>query len=176
MHDVQLKYGITVNEDLCYTAKWKALKQLRGSFESHYSKLRGYISHLQRMDREGRFLLKTYLDENDQPIFESAYIGFSALRKGFLMGCRRCICFDACFLKTALGGALLAAVAKDCNNKMWPISWAVVKNESEDTWTWFFKNLFDDLNIIDGFGWTFMSDKHRVILTLFVYLQSIFGF
>lgn len=60
---------------------------------------------------------------------------FSALRKGFFVGCRRYIGFDTCFLKTVLGGALLAAVSKDCNNKMYPIAWVVVEKETEASWT-----------------------------------------
>lgn len=65
-------------------------------------------------------------------------------------------------MKTELGGAVLSAVAKDCNNKTFPISWVVVEKENAETWTWFFRMLFEDLGIVDGLGWTFMSDKHRV--------------
>lgn len=171
-HDVRTKYGVTVTLDACYKAKWKALLQMRGTFESHYKKLRPYMTHLHQMDREeGRFLLKTRLDEDDLPVFERAYIGFSSLRKGFLKACRYLICFDACFLKSPLGGCLLAAIGKDCNGKMWPISWAVVEKECQDSWTWFFEILFEDLNIVDGFGWTFMSDKHVVIILLIFYIS-----
>lgn len=175
--DCQLTYGIIVPLLKCYRAKWKALKQLRGTFQEHYSKIRSYVAELMNKDDEGRFVLKTYLDnDNNIPIFQRVFIGFSCLRKGFLVGCRKVIGFDACFLKTVLGGALLAAVAKDCNMKMYPIAWAVVEKESEETWSWFFEILFQELNIGDGLGWTFMSDKQKVykIITELIIL-IVFG-
>lgn len=163
INEIRLTYGCTVRPMKCYRGKWKALEQIRGTFYEHYAKLRPYLLELMNNDKDGHFELKTYLDKEDRPVFERIYIGFSALRKGFLVGCRKYIGFDACFLKTVLGGALLAAVSKDCNNKMYPIAWAVVEKENEATWSWFFERLFDDLNISDGLGWTFMSDKQKVI-------------
>lgn len=73
-----------------------------------------------------------------------------------------------------LGGALLAAVSKDCNNKMYPIAWAVVEKETEDTWSWFFEHLFSDLNISDGLGWTFMSDKQKVKFYFILFFSFFF--
>lgn len=37
-----------------------------------------------------------------------------------------------------------------------------MEKENEETWTWFLEKLFEDLNIVCGFGWTFMSDKQKV--------------
>lgn len=178
--DIQLSYGTEVLEGTCYRAKCSALKRLRGTYESHYGKLRSYVIALRNFDRTGRFELKTYLDADEKPVFLRIYIGFSALKMGFMVGCRKAIGFDACFLKTVLGGALLSAVAKDCNNKMYPIAWAVVEKENQAAWTWFFDILFQEMNISDGCGWTFMSDKHKVrsflshlsSLHLFKYLSA----
>lgn len=49
----------------------------------------------------------------------------------------------------------------------------MVEKESEDIWTWFFKNLFEDLAIMDGFGWTFMSDKRKVICLHYYFIFLI---
>eukprot|EP00257_Ricinus_communis_P013302 XP_015570713.1 uncharacterized protein LOC107260779 [Ricinus communis] len=108
-------------------AKWKALNMLRGSVQEHYAKLRGYKAELLRVDKEGRF--DFLLDEDCT--FKGFFIGFNSLRKWFLKGCRPIIGFDGCFLKTFLGGALLCAVAKDGNNQMFSIFWAVVECENE---------------------------------------------
>ncbi|XP_057808056.1 uncharacterized protein LOC131022563 [Salvia miltiorrhiza] len=162
--DLEVTYGCKVRPMKCYRGKRLALEQIRGTFHDHYAKLRPYVMELMRNDKEGRFELKTFLDKQEKPVFERIYIGFSALRKGFLQGCRKYIRFDACFLKTVLGGSLLAAVSKDCNNKMYPIALAVVEKENEHSWTWFFERLFEDLNINDGLGWTFMSDKQKGLI------------
>ncbi|KAF2308335.1 hypothetical protein GH714_040046 [Hevea brasiliensis] len=34
------------------------------------------------------------------------------------------------------GGCLLVAVGKDANDLMFPVSWAIVKVEKEETWLW----------------------------------------
>lgn len=95
---------------------------------------------------------------------------FSSTKESeFMVGCRKTIGFDACFFKTVLGGTLLAHVAKDCNNKMYPIAWVVVENENEDSLTWFFNILFEELNIGDVFGWTFMNDKQKVLFNIIYY-------
>ncbi|XP_057795097.1 uncharacterized protein LOC131011334 isoform X1 [Salvia miltiorrhiza] len=88
-------------------------------------------------------------------------MGLSALRKGFKASCRPLIGLDGCFLKTYLGGILLCAIGKDGNNGMFPISWAIVEIENEDCWTWFLKCLLEDLQIVDGNGWTFISDQQK---------------
>jgi hypothetical protein len=50
---------------------------------------------------------------------------------------------------------------------MYPIAWAVVEQESGDTWKWFLGLLIKDLDINDsGAGWVFISDKHKVHLIL----------
>ncbi|XP_057772531.1 uncharacterized protein LOC130992076 [Salvia miltiorrhiza] len=162
--ELKIKFGIDVTIDMCYKAKEIALEKIRGSFVEDYKKLRSYVLELMKIDKEGKFVLKTLLNKEDQPVFHRFFIGFSALKKGFFTGCRRLICFDACFLKTVLRGVLLAAVGKDCNYKMYPIAWAVVEKENEESWSWFCENLFEEFGIIDGFGWSFMSDKQKGLI------------
>ncbi|KAL8499525.1 hypothetical protein ACS0TY_022460 [Phlomoides rotata] len=94
-------------------------------------------------------------------IYKVFFIGFSAMKHGFLSGCRPIIGFDGCFLKTFLGGALLTAIAKDGNNQMFPLFWAVVAAENEFYWTWFLKIVMEELQLVDGLGWTFISDQQK---------------
>ena len=133
------------------------MEMLRGLLESHYVKLRSYIAELKRVDREGRFEL-----EVEEGKFTSVYIGFSGLLKGFKHGCRHVISFDGAFLKIIVGGAILSAIGRDRNNQMFPISWAVVLTENEVCRRWFISRLFEELQIVDGLGWTFISDQQKV--------------
>lgn len=159
---IKLKFGVTVTIAMCYRTRDHALKKIRVSYIDDYKNLRSYVSKHMRTDKDRRFELKTSLNKKGECIFERIYIGFSALRKGFMIDCRRIIGFVGCFLKTILGGVLLAAVEKDCNQKMYPIAWAVVEKENQATWTWFCKIILEELGIIDGLGWSFMSDKQKV--------------
>eukprot|EP00257_Ricinus_communis_P018397 XP_015577109.1 uncharacterized protein LOC107261545 [Ricinus communis] len=158
--DLLDKFCVQVSRTKCYRAKWKALNMLRGSAQEHYAKLRGYKAELLRVDKEGRF---DFLLDEDYT-FKGFFIGFSSLRKGFLKYCRPIIGFDRCFLKPFLGGALLCAVAKDGNNQMFPIFWAVVECENEYFWTWFLTIILEELQIIDSLGRTFISNQQKGLI------------
>ena len=45
---------------------------------------------------------------------------------------------------------------------MFPIAWAVVEVENKDSWLWFLNLLKQDLSIIDGNGWSILSDQQKV--------------
>ncbi|XP_057793597.1 uncharacterized protein LOC131010184 [Salvia miltiorrhiza] len=137
--DILERYACHTTIWKLYKAKDKAIEQLRGSVEQHYAKLRSYILELLRVDREGRFELK--LDVG--AIFKGIYIGFSTLKKGFNVGCRRVIGLDGAFLKTYLGGVLLCAIGKD-------------GNESDI--------LMEELGLRDGLGITFISDQQKGLI------------
>ena len=92
------------------------------------------------------------------------YIGLDACKKGFLAGCRRVVGLDGCFFKGATNGELLCAVGRDANNQMYPISWAVVEKENNDTWDWFCDILFRDLSVGTGEEWVFISDQQKVFI------------
>ena len=96
------------------------------------------------------------------PIFERMYICLDACRKGFLAGCRKVVGLDGCFFKGATNGELLCAVGRDANNQMYPIAWAVVEKENNDTWNWFCDILFRDLSVGTGEDWVFISDQQKV--------------
>ena len=68
-----------------------------------------------------------------QLVFHRLFVCFNGLKRGWLEGCRKLICVDACFLKTFLGGQLLAAMGRDGNDHMYPIAWVVVEGENNDS-------------------------------------------
>ncbi|XP_047979382.1 uncharacterized protein LOC125221304 [Salvia hispanica] len=140
-----------------YNAKRKIIELLSGSVDEHYGKLRSYVLELMRVDKEGRF----EIDVGIGSVFKGIYIGFSGLRMGFMMGCRRVIGLDGAFLKTYLGGAILTAVGSDGNNQIFPIAWAVVQAENEVNWKWILSILAEDLNLGEGVGITVISDQQK---------------
>ena len=70
-------------------------------------------------------------------MFQRFYVCFDACKKGFLAGCRRVIRVDGCFFKGACNGELICAQGRDANNQIYPIVWAIVEKENENSWTWF---------------------------------------
>ena len=66
------------------------------------------------------------------------------------------------FLKGLMKGQLLVALGRDGNNQMFPIAWAVVDKETNESWSWFIENLQANLCIGDGLGWAIVSDMQKV--------------
>ncbi|KAL2896378.1 Heat shock 70 kDa protein 6 [Bienertia sinuspersici] len=145
---VMEKFGVRLESWACYRVKREAHRPLHGSLQHHYMKVGSYLKELLKNDPDTLVEVATVNPENEgePPVFQRRYMSLSGLRKGFLNGCRPVLCVDGCFLKTFLRGQLLVAVARDGNNQMFPVSWAVVESEDNDSWHWFLFNLKKDLN------------------------------
>ncbi|XP_078442494.1 uncharacterized protein LOC144712171 [Wolffia australiana] len=169
MREINDLFGITVSKQTCYRARAEARTKLLGTLDDHYHMLPAYVAELKRVNRRGTFELVLDRATPDSLVrFKRLYICFDSIARGFLEGYRRVIGMDGCFLKTELKGQLLSAVGKDGNNQMFPIAWAVVEGENQSSWTWFIQLLMNDLGMVDGNGWTIISDQQKV-LNLFLW-------
>ncbi|WOK98454.1 hypothetical protein Cni_G07166 [Canna indica] len=113
-----------------YRSKWEALQSLRGSVEDHYAMIGPYLAQLRIVNPTSLFnILCDRAFTGAPPVFQRLYIGFDALKKGFMQGCRTIIRLNGCFLKIFLGGQLVSAIGREGNNQMFPIAWAVVEGE-----------------------------------------------
>jgi len=141
------------------------LKKIMADHVAEFSRIYDYRDMLLESNLGSTCVVKVTNCDDGKKFFHSFYICFSALKKGFIEGCRKCIGLDGCFLKGISKGQLLVAIAKDGNNQMFPIAWAVVGTESRETWTWFLRILKSDLDINDeGEGLTIISDMQKVRL------------
>ncbi|XP_021750658.1 uncharacterized protein LOC110716347 [Chenopodium quinoa] len=162
---VRRAYRVIIRKEFAYKVKWHAHKKLHGSMREHYGKVGRYLEALKRSSPNTQLDLVTYMDKNKPPqIFQRLYVCFEGLQKGWMEGCRKIICVDACFLKTFLGGQLMSAVGRDGNDQMYPIAWAVVEGENNTSWEWFLNNLSKSLQLGDGSGTVIVSDEHQAIL------------
>ncbi|CAN1261691.1 hypothetical protein LINPERPRIM_LOCUS10952 [Linum perenne] len=174
VHTVVTDFGLKINMMKAYRSKRAALQLIHGEECEQFHKLWDYKAELERTNRG------TTVDiQYDGLTFQSIYVCLDALKKGFKSGCRRFIGLDGCFLKALTGWQLLAAVGIDANDGVYPIAWAIVKTESENSWGWFIELLRKDLEIPNGPGWTFMSDRQKVCVrnivipnVSFVYLSN----
>jgi hypothetical protein len=90
------------------------------------------------------------------------------------------ICVDVCFMKEKLGWQLHAAIARDANDDIFSIAYAICETENRDTWTWFLKLLLEDIGYSWEHMWSFMSNRQKVIfnaivLRAFKYNQNYFN-
>ncbi|WOK93462.1 hypothetical protein Cni_G02160 [Canna indica] len=89
--DIDKKFVISVSKNVCYRARARALKKVY---------------------RHGLF--STIVERHIR--LKRMFVGFDALKEGFLGGCRHVISLDECFLKSKVGGQLLSAVGRDGYN------------------------------------------------------------
>ena len=114
-------------------------------------------------------------ETNIQPIFERIYICLGACKRGFLAGCRPVIGLDGCHLKSPNTGQLLAAVGIDANNQSFLLAYAVVEAENKESWKWFIRLVMEDIQMQNQHGWTFITDKQKVIIPFFsIYSYILF--
>ena len=94
--------------------------------------------------------------------------GFKAMRK--------VIAVDGTFLKTKYRGTMIVATAQDGNYHQYPLAFAVVDSENNDSWRWFMTKLQEI--IPDDDELVFISDRHQSILKAVaeVYKKSTHGF
>ncbi|GKU99547.1 hypothetical protein SLEP1_g12382 [Rubroshorea leprosula] len=158
--------NLVVQTTMMKRAKSIVLNELEGNYKEEYACLMGYKAALVEKNRENTVdvLYDTYIN-NPNPVFKSIYICLAACKKGWMEGCRRIIGIDACFLKGMCKGVLLTAVGIDGNKQMFPIAWAVVSGESNETWGWFLQLIRNDLNLGLGEGLVVMSDQHKAIIS-----------
>lgn len=158
------KYGIEASRIQLYRAKRKGLEVIEGNHSDSYPLLTTYASEVRKSNPGS--LVKIQCDrltETHNPVFKRYFICFEAMRTGFMEGCRPFIGIDGCHLKGPFGGVLLAAIALDGNNGLFPIAVGVVESEGRDSWAFF----IDHLHTVIGAGtharaWTFMSDQQKV--------------
>ncbi|XP_074278541.1 uncharacterized protein LOC141602128 [Silene latifolia] len=112
---------------------------LHGSMKEHYSKLGSYVAALKQGNPTSVFTLYTNPNITSNPtVFQRLFVCFDAFKQGWLLSCRKLLCADSCFLKTFLGGHLMAVIGRDGNEKMFPVAWAVVEGENNESYEWFF--------------------------------------
>ncbi|KAF7150533.1 hypothetical protein RHSIM_Rhsim02G0213500 [Rhododendron simsii] len=161
--EIQHKYGVEASLTQLYRARRKALDEIEGNHAMAYKLLPTYAHEVRRSNPGSLVKINVErLTPTSNPMFQRFFIAFDAMISGFKAGCRPFIGLDGCHLKGPYGGVLLAAVALDANNGLFPIAIAIVEKEGRDSWEFF----IDHLQTVIGAGteakpWTFMSDMQK---------------
>ncbi|XP_062010481.1 uncharacterized protein LOC133726851 [Rosa rugosa] len=124
-----------------------ATQKAQGTYEEQYNLLESYANELKKRIPGTSVWIQTELQENP-----------GHHRRA---GCRPIIGLDGCHLKGVHKGQLLSAVGIDGNNGMYPIAYAIVEQETRDSWTWFLTFLREDLQIYSSVHYAFISDKQK---------------
>jgi predicted Rdx family selenoprotein len=157
------KWNVDVSRMQVHRARKRAAENIQGSHNEQYRKIWDYCETL----KEKNIGTTTLLDVERPCLdvaatFQRLYVCLAATRIGFKEGCRSLIGLDGCFLKGSYKGHLSSAISRDANNTLYPICVAVVESECKASWSWLLSTLLKDIGEVTG-GWTFISDKQKII-------------
>ncbi|XP_052737012.1 uncharacterized protein LOC128197983 [Vigna angularis] len=128
---------------MAYRAKAYASDEVEGSFTMQYNRIYYYAHEL--LARNPGSTIKVKVEENDgKPIFKRFYACLKECKDSFV-SCRPIIGLDEAFLKGKHRGELLTAIARDPNDQILPLAYAIVEVENKETSTWFMELLIEDV-------------------------------
>ncbi|XP_013704206.1 uncharacterized protein LOC106407905 [Brassica napus] len=150
------QFGIKMNY-------WKSHRTLKfaweideGTPECGFEILPSYLYMIRRENPST--VTRLQIDELGR--FMYVFLAFGASVNGFPF-MRKVVVVDGTFLNGKYKGTLLRALAQDGNFQIFPIAFAVVDTENDDSWHWFFTQL--KLLIPDDEGLAIISDMHNSI-------------
>ncbi|XP_048619319.1 uncharacterized protein LOC125590177 [Brassica napus] len=149
-------FGIKINYWKAHRTLKCARELVRGSAESGYHELPVYL-HKIREANPGTFT-RLVVDSSDR--FKYLFIAFGASIKGFPF-MRKVVVVDGTFLQGKYKGTLLIASSQDGNFQIFPIAFAIVDTENDESWKWFFRQL--SCVIPDDERLAIISDRHKSI-------------
>ncbi|XP_062147727.1 uncharacterized protein LOC133856686 [Alnus glutinosa] len=159
---VKKKWNVEIHPSTLYRARKRAQEVIYGKLGEQYHRLWDCCTTIRSTNVGSCVILMVERPMPEMPCrFQRMYISLAAMKNGFKDWCRPVIGLDACFLKGVYKGQLMAAIGRDANNNMYPISMAVVEAETKDSWSWFLEALLADLGPSGVRRWTFISDRQK---------------
>ncbi|KZV16393.1 hypothetical protein F511_35790 [Dorcoceras hygrometricum] len=160
--NIKEKYGY----DISYGKAWKGLKRaveiVYGTWESSVAMLPKYMGALSKYN-PGTIIEWKHLRPNEQPhkTLNFVFWAFKPCIDGF-EHCRQIISVDGTHLYTKYKHKLLIAVTLDANNQVLPLAFALVDEETYESWHWFLHNIA--AHVTKGRrGVCLISDRHMGI-------------
>ncbi|XP_038877923.1 uncharacterized protein LOC120070133 [Benincasa hispida] len=96
-------------------------------------------------------------------MFTSVFWSFGPIIEGF-KHCRPLLQIDGTYLYGKYEGTLLIATSIDANGHIYPVAYAIVLEESANSWVWFLRNLWDYV-VHRREGMCLISNRHKGIIS-----------
>ncbi|KAG0498944.1 hypothetical protein HPP92_003635 [Vanilla planifolia] len=130
-------YGVSLTYSQVWRGREVAQKELYSNLKETYSLLPWYCERILETNPGSVAILYTSLDYK----FRRLFVSYHASLHGFEHGCRPLVFLDRIPLKSNNQCKLLAAASVDGNDAIFPIAFAVVEDETCDSWLWFLAQL-----------------------------------
>jgi hypothetical protein len=149
-----MDYNIELSLLSCHRVKTMANQLHDGMDGKQYRHIREYDNAILKWNSGSSAYIQM-----DGVFFQRMYVSLVACKQSFLVGCRPMICVDAYFMKGRWSGHLHVAIARDGNDDIYPLAYAICEAENRDTRTLFFGLLLDDIGYSREHMWSFMYDR-----------------
>lgn len=151
-------FGVTLNYSQVYRGIEGAREQLQGSYKEAYNQLPWFCDKL--LEANPGSFIKLLID-NDKK-FQRLFVSFDASIHGFQNGCRPLLFLDSTSLRSKYHEILLTATALDGDDGIFPVAFAIVDTENDDSWNWFLEELRSAVSSSRSI--TFVSDKQKGLM------------
>lgn len=153
-------FHVNVSYWKAWRAREIAMEQAHGSMAGSYALIPAYLSLLQNANPGKICCLETVTNPFGGTRFKYCFVAYGASVSGFQY-MRKVIVIDGTSMKGRYGGVLLSACAQDANFQIFPLAFAVVDSENDNSWEWFFEKL--NSFVPDSTDLVFVSDRHTSI-------------
>ncbi|KAJ4772305.1 MuDR family transposase [Rhynchospora pubera] len=136
---VHEQYQSTPSIGKAWRAKELALAHFFGEWKESYAKLAPYLNAIQVANPGTK--VEWWSDATADPkmrYLRGVAWAFAPAIEGFKQ-CRPVISVDSTILCGKYGGRMLIAVAYDAEDQLLPLAFAVVKEEDDESWSWFMR-------------------------------------
>ncbi|KAK1408105.1 hypothetical protein QVD17_39738 [Tagetes erecta] len=150
---IQAHIKDTLNVDVSYNKAWRARKaaieMVYGSWDSNFEELPRYINALQETNHVIVEWLHHPASSSQHHTFKFVFWAFGPLINTF-KHCQPVISIYGTFLKGSYRAKMLIAVCKNANNYVLPVAYAIVDEETTESWSWNANNYVLPVDFVDN--------------------------
>ncbi|XP_071723565.1 uncharacterized protein [Rutidosis leptorrhynchoides] len=176
VEDCEAAFGCKIGRKKAWDGKRVAMNHVYGDWETNFRQLPGYMRALQNC-RDGtavqwKFKKEDGIVHSGQKIFRYVFWHFSATRTTFQHS-HPVVTVDATHLRGAYKGKAIVAVVKTVNDRVVPVAYAIIDEESIHSWYWFLKYL--KVYVLQDTFTCIISDRNSGILSAIAKLDTKFS-
>ncbi|KAD4585227.1 hypothetical protein E3N88_22828 [Mikania micrantha] len=149
-----------------WIARRLAIEKIHGSWESNFEELPRYVEAL-KSSNDGTVVNWFHHPHSTQEcaVFKFVFWAFGPCIKAFHL-CQPIISVDGTHLKGPYKGKLLIDVSKNANNYILPVAYAIVDEETNESWSWFFQQFHQHVRNNSMGKLCVISDRHKGIVNV----------
>ncbi|KAH9616569.1 hypothetical protein KSS87_002203 [Heliosperma pusillum] len=156
------KFGYKISYAKAWNAKQRAIGDIFGDWDASYEMLPRFMQGLKESN-PGTVVQwsTTPIGNSNVHTFKRVFWAFKPCIEGF-EHCRPVLTIDGTHLYGKFKGTILTAMSIDANNQIFPVAFAIVESENNESWSWFMACI--RLFVTKRSGLCVISDRHAGIM------------